>query len=181
MQKLTFFLFLLLLISTLQLNAQTTPPSSVFTGRLFTTEGFEIEFKRFQMDSTAYQYQTVSEGLIKYIEADEILRIEKVVGTETGKWVLGMGGSGLFGSMLGTELGRQRLERQGMKVDTRKTRNYIIGWTVGSALLGAIIGSTKKKYKTIYENPKYKNNTQSFHFDLIPNDKGGSLALRYRF
>jgi len=177
MQKLTFVLSLLLSFSTLQLSAQTAPPSSVFTGRLFTTEGFEIKFKRFKMDSVAYHYQTYVGSPKKHIEADEILRIEKVIGTEAGIWALGMGVGGLLGSIVGADLAEERVG----KIDSGKAITYTIAWTAGSTLLGLLIGGTQKKYKTIYENPKYKNNSQSFHFNLIPINKGGAFAFKYQF
>ena len=129
------------------------------------------------MDSNTYHYQTYVGSPKKQIEADEILRIEKVTGTEAGIWALGIGVGVFFGTIVGADLAE---ERRG-KTSSGTELTSIIAYTAVSSLIGLIIGSTQKKYTTIYENPTYKKGSQSFHLDLIPMNKGGALALQYRF
>lgn len=180
MQKFTFFLWAFLCCS-VNLSAQTetttnlSSPSIIQKGRILTTEGYEILFTNLSIESGNYQYQTTKSPDFLPIEESQIIKIETQNGSEAMKWAAGTGGAVLVLGFLRTSNPRYNL------VENETKTTLVIGTAVASALVGGLIGSSKKKYKTVYENPRYKDGYQSFQLQLTPIKKGGMFAFKYQF
>lgn len=139
-------------------NAQTNQlPSAVEKGRLMTTDGQKITFVHLTTGSDSHSYNTPSDNKLQNIPADHVIRIEQQTGTEAGKWALWLGLSGLVGSALGVLSATTEADTYGVETDNSKILPIVFGITAASALIGVAIGSGKKKYKTIYTNPKYES------------------------
>lgn len=133
-------------------------PPQIEKGRILTADGQKITFVNLTAGGDNHSYKTAAGHKAQTIPADNVMRVEQQTGTEAGKWALWLGLSGLVGSVLGVMSANNDLESLGAnKVNGTP---IILGFTAGSALIGAAIGGGKKKYKTIYSNPKY-NSTSS--------------------
>ncbi len=134
-------------------NAQNSEkPATVNKGRILTDDGQKIKFVSLVSGAEKYDYEIAESGQSRGIANDNVIRIEQQTGTEAGKWALVMGGAGLLGSLLGV---MQATTRSEVEVDNSKVLPVVVGLTAASALIGVAIGSGRKKYKTVYVNPKY--------------------------
>ena len=182
----SFFCFLAgLLLLCFHLVAQNNAlPPTVTKGRLITAGGEKLVFSKLATGSDLYTFTTSSTSKTQTIPAENVLRIEQQTGTEAGKWALMMGGAGLLGSILGVLSAKNDASSLGVETDNSKLMPIVLGLTAVSTLIGLAIGSGKKKYKTVYTNPKYDT---SAHFApmrinlvLTPQGRAG-LAVHYRF
>ncbi|MFN0014949.1 MAG: hypothetical protein ACKVU2_10410 [Saprospiraceae bacterium] len=150
----THILFVLLAFGATLCNAQTNQlPSSVLKGRLTTTDGKQIEFVNLNTGTEQHEFKRASSSKQQALPAARVLRIEKQVGTEAGTWALYLGGAGLLGSILGVLSAPTDI--YGSPTDSSADVPIVLGLTAASALIGVAIGSGKKKYATVYDNPAY--------------------------
>lgn len=183
--KSVFCLLAALLLLSVNLGAQDNAlPPSVTKGRLITAGGEKLTFSKLTTGSDLYTFSTSTASKTQTIPAENVLRIEQQTGTEAGKWALMMGGAGLLGSVLGVLSAKNDASSLGVETDNSKLMPIVLGLTAASTLIGLAIGSGKKKYKTVYTNPKYDT---SAHFAPIrinlvftPQGRAG-LALHCRF
>lgn len=162
-------------------NAQ-VQSGSVRKGRIFTTDGKKILFRNLTIGDVSHRYQSSSSNKYQEIAGDNTVRIERQTGSEAGKWALICGLSGLVGSTLGVLEAKNSTDSWEGAVEV-KIAPIIIGLTSVSAILGAVIGATKKKYKTVYSNPKYKtgNNNQRLNVDIAFHRHWKGASIRYQF
>lgn len=130
-------------------------PLKVNKGRVWTDEGQKIKFTSLFSDADKYTYKIATSGQSNSIAAGNVVRIEQQTGTEAAKWGLVLGGAGFLGSLLGVLQAINSADLNGEEVDKSKVAPVVLGITAVSALIGVAIGSGRKKYKTVYSNPKY--------------------------
>ena len=130
-------------------------PATVAKGRLFTLEGKKLEFLNLSTSAEQYTFTDMAINRSQTILPDNVLRIEQQTGTEAGKWALYMGVAGLLGSTAGVLSAINDAKYLGLKTNDVNGAPIVVGLTLTSALVGALIGSGKKKYKTVYNNPMY--------------------------
>jgi hypothetical protein len=172
------FLFILTNILSLQLAAQS---QSVAKGRFYTTEGTTVKFESLTMGDLEHQYQVGTNKTAQTIAVDKVVRIERQTGSEAGKWALWLGLSGLVGSTLGVLQAHNQNNANGLETSHKADAPIIIGITAASAGIGAAIGSGKKKYETVYTNPKYGILQPHWQVNLLAYGGGGGMSLKYTF
>lgn len=154
--KAKLFLFTIFAALLSSCYAQTNElPANLEKGRILTTDGKKVLFTKIIAGADTYNFQTSSNSDLQTITTENIIRIEQQTGTEAGKWALWLGLSGLVGSTLGVIEAINENEIRGFDTSKVKPVPIVVGITASSTLIGAIIGSGKKKYKTVYTNPKY--------------------------
>ncbi len=166
-------------------NAQSSElPNTIEKGQLTTTDGQKISFTNLIADPEKYSYKNTKTGQNQIMLTDRVLSIEQQAGTEAGKWALITGAAGLLGSILGVLEATGDASYYGAEVDKSKIVPIVLGITAGSALIGVAIGSGKKKYKTIFSNPKYDTTYLSAPTRISLTSSTGQgfvLSLRHRF
>ena len=183
--KRSFFLLAVITASVTLCNAQTNElPPAVGKGRIMTTDGHKIAFIHLTTGSDTHSYKTSANGNLQTIPAGNVMTIEQQTGTEAGKWGLWLGVSGLVGGLLGVLSAKADADLYGVETDNSKIVPIVAGVTAASALIGVAIGSGKKKYKTVYTNPKYGNdstpNSVRIGFTCSPK-QGIGAGFQYRF
>ena len=64
------------------------------------------------------------------------------------------------------------------EVDENAAKNLTIGFTIGGALVGGIIGSTKHKWKTIYQKEDSgQTSALQINYGLVFSEKAGGIML----
>jgi len=157
--------------------------SSIPKGRIFTTDGQKILFTNLTIGETSHSYQGKDGGNFREIPADKVVRIEKQIGSEAGKWAMWLGLSGLVGSSLGVLQAHVNNDALGIETSNSSDAPIIIGLTVASAGIGAAIGSGEKVYETVYTNPLYAYGHQNRRpqLELTVCSYGLGVGLRCRF
>lgn len=138
--------------------AQSELPATIGKGRILTTDGQKITFTHFEAGGENYTYQTGQYENPQAMPPGNVIHIQQQTGTEAGKWALWIGLSGLTGSLLGVLQAQNSINSVGGDANDVNYAPIVIGLTAGSALIGAAIGSGKKKYETVYTNPEYAGN-----------------------
>lgn len=138
--------------------AQSELPATIGKGRILTTDGQKITFTHFEAGGENYTYQTGQYENPQAMPPGNVIHIQQQTGTEAGKWALWIGLSGLTGSLLGVLQAQNNINSIGGDANDVNYAPIVIGLTAGSALIGAAIGSGKKKYETVYTNPEYAGN-----------------------
>lgn len=150
---------------------------NVGKGRILTSDGLKIKFHDLAIGDNSHRYRTSQSS--PYIEypSSKTVRIEQQTGSEVLKWAAITGLSGLTGSLLGVA----QAKNQGY--DPTNVAPIVIGFTAGFALIGGVIGLGKKKYKSVYSNPKYNTgmNTYRWQFDLAFAKQRTAVGVRYQF
>lgn len=182
--KRTYVLLALLALTTTFCNAQTELPASVEKGRIMTADGEKIIFAHLQTGVEQHNYKIRPGARAQTIPADNVLRIDQQTGTEAGKWALYMGASGLLVSAIGVANAKIEAKRHNYGTNDAKLIPLALGLTAVFALVGVAIGASKKKYKTVYNNPKYGNTPASnapLRIGLAaPAPQGIGIGLYYR-
>jgi hypothetical protein len=121
----------------------------VAKGKIYTSDGREILFTNLVQSEINVSYEN---GMyINTLTNDQVAQIDKEIGNEAGKWALYLGVSGLIGSALGVAQSKAETGLSNSSLNTQ----VILGITGVFTGIGALIGYGKKKYETIYTNPKY--------------------------
>lgn len=122
---------------------------NIAKGKIYTTDGREIRFSNLEQKendvSFLHEYNRIT------LPNDQIAQIDRETGNEAGKWALYLGLSGLLGSALGVAQASAETGYSNSSLNT----TLIVGLTGLCAGIGALIGYGKKKYETVYTNPKY--------------------------
>lgn len=150
--------------------------TNVSKGRILTNDGYKIQFANLEFGTENHRYQLLNDHVAKEINATEVYKIEQQTGTEAGKWALWLGLSGLVGSLLGVAQANVEAPSYGAKANNSIAAPLVIGITGLSAGIGALIGSGKKKYKTVYTNPQFGTNESTRKVEL---SLKGSRQLGY--
>ena len=150
-----FFLFLIFIISnTVHAQSHTEQQNSSFgKGRIKTSEGNKIYFSSITLGQDVHTYLPNGSNLSQTIVVTEVQKIE----VQKGSYALGIG---VVSAILGFFGSIEFLKSWGDEMvypDEMESNVFIpimLGSTAGSALIGALIGSRIKKYKTVYTNPE---------------------------
>lgn len=168
-------------VATLSIAQTNQLPTGIEKGRILTADGQKIKFTNLTTGSDNHSYKASESNKPQTIPADNVMRLEQQTGSEAGTWALWLGLSGLVGSVLGVVSAKSDLESLGSEVNGAP---IIIGFTAGSALIGAAIGASKKKYKTVYSNPKYDSTFSAMSVRVgltCSSHKGIGIGLNYGF
>lgn len=148
-------------------------------GRLYTVDGFEMKFLNLNQQGEKITIEN-HKGKFTVYNKNEILRIDQKNGSEALVWGSYIGGFTLLESWLLVTLTKkpsyvsQREQRQ-------QDRIVIIGSTVIGTLLGLLIGSSKSKYKRIYDDPDFTITPNKLGFNFSSPNNISSLTLSYHF
>lgn len=123
-------------------------------GRIFTADGYKITFTSLTGNSDNFSFKKSEANAFTELSTAKVLRIQQETGNEAGKWAAIVGASGLVGSLLGVAQANRELSGLGVEKNNSATVPIVVGLTALSAGIGALIGMNKKKYRTVWENPK---------------------------
>ena len=101
------------------------------------------------------------------------MQIHSHVGTHAKEFALGAGGSALLGASLGVI--RVKLDNPNAELDGGKVFAVVVGLTALGAAIGALIGQSKPKYETEFEESAFKVGSIS----IAPARKGLGIALTF--
>jgi len=149
-------------------------------GRLYTTEGYEIKFKSLKENKSVLVY-TKKGGKISAINKDEVLRIEAQTGNEALRWGTVSFGATLLGNVIGLIGANQNAKDMGGTIN--KKQLYLVGasTTVFFTSLGILFGASKKKYKTIFENPSFSSKLKNWNINATSIHNKPALGLTIHF
>ncbi len=156
-------------------NAE-TGKSSYKNGYISHVDGYKIKFSRIIIEDNSITYKAKDSDQEQTIATDQVMNVKVEKGSEALKW----GVVSALAVFLGASVGVSS-NNSGVEVDSSVKRNIVLGLTAVSALIGTAIGYSKKKYATVYSNPKYQPKTE-LNFLYSTNIKNPiGLMLTYRF
>ena len=140
--------------------------SPIQKGRLNTLEGRQLEFNTLRQEGDKLLFMNKQSLQMQELPLSQVSRIEQQTGTEAGKWGLYFAVSGLVGSTLGVLRARNTVRGWGGEVDSGTAVPIIAGLTAGSGLIGLLIGSSKRKYETVYRNSQFSFHPQRLQWGI---------------
>lgn len=149
-------------------------------GRFYTTEGYEVKFKFIKENGDILIYKN-KKGKILSINKNEILRIDAQTGNEAFRWGAVSLGTGLIGSALGAIAIKRAKEIDGGTVNKKDLHSFIIGYTAFFTTIGTLIGASKKKYRTVYDNPTYSSRFKNWQINATSIRNKPAIGLTIRF
>lgn len=148
------FLFLIFIISKILLAQSHTEQQNLSfgKGRIKTIEGNKIYFSSIILGKGVHTYKAKDSNTSQTVDIAKVLKVE----VQKGSYVLEVGaGSAIFG-LVGSILFIKLFGPIGSDEWNSGEKTKIIAYsTAGSTIVGILIGSLIKKYKTIYSNPRY--------------------------
>jgi len=148
-------------------------------GRLYTTEGFEIKFAKLMQYDAKFAVKDF-DGKVTVYDKNDILRIEQRKGSEALAWTGYIGTIALLESWLLVQL-NNNLNSLRPANPREQNRIVIISSTTIGALVGFLIGSTKIRYKKIYDDPDLGFSAPKFGLNFSAPNNVSSLTLTYHF
>ena len=150
-------------------------------GRLNTLEGRQLEFNTLRQEGDKLLFLNSQSLQMQELPLAQVTHVEKQTGTEALKWGLYCAASGFVGSTLGVLRARNSLSYLGGEIDGSTAVPIIAGITAGSGLIGLLIGSSKRKYETVYRNSQFSFRSQRLQWG-IGTHKGQTWAqIRFTF
>ena len=149
-------------------------------GRLYTTEGYEIKFKSLKVKGDLFIY-TDSKGRMQTLELDDVLRLDEQTGNEALRWGSISLGTGLIGAGIGAIAITRAQEIDGGTVNKRQRNAFVIGYTAFFTTIGTLMGVSKKKYKTVFDNPTYSSRFKNWNFNATSIQNKPAVGLTFRF
>ena len=149
-----------------------------FKGRFSQTNGFGVKFEKGKIVDNKFIFKDSEENKYKSIGLDEVGIIEKQTGSYAVPGGILMGASGLLGSLLGLANAQSD---PFVEVDKDSANKAIVGLTIGSALVGLLIGSGVKKYKKVYENDKFKLSQLQLKVSWSNGNTPNLVGFKYSF
>lgn len=157
-------------------NAETVK-ASYENGYISQIDGYKIKFSKLIIEDSSITYKTKDSDQEQTIATDQVMNVKVEKGSEALKWGAGLALAGFLGASVGVSSSNNR----DIEVDSSVKRKIVLGLTAVSALIGMAIGYSKKKYVTVYNNPKYQPKTElNFLHSTNTKDLIG-LMLTYRF
>lgn len=154
-------------------------PIHLKRGRLYTTEGFEVEFLNLNQQGSKFTIEN-RRGKFTVYDQNEILRIDRKKGSEALAWGGYIGSVVLLESWLVITL-NENINSLSPASGTKNKNKIIIGSAIIGSLVGLLIGSSKSKYKRIYDDPDLVFSPKKFRFNLSALNNISSLTLSYQF
>lgn len=152
---------------------------SLKRGRLYTTEGFEVKFLKLNQQGLKYIIED-RKGKMTTYDQNDILRIDRRSGTEALNWGAYIGSIALLESWLIVKL-RENSTNFSSVDQKDHNRKVIIGTTIGATLIGLLIGSSKSKYKRVFDDPDLGFAPRKLGFNFSSPNNVSSLTLSYNF
>jgi len=153
-----------------------TGTSSYKNGYISHVDGYKIKFSKLTIKDSAITYKAKDSDQEQTIATDQVMNVKVEKGSEALKWGIGFAITGFLGASLGVSSNTNDVE-----VDSSDKAKIVLGLTAVSALVGAAIGYSKKKYVTVYSNPMYQPKTE-LNFLYSSNIKNPiGLMLTYKF
>jgi len=149
-------------------------------GRFYTIEGYEVKFKSLREDGNNLIYKN-SKGKILTIEKNDVLRIDAQNGNEALRWGSISLGTGLIGAGIGAIAITRTQEIDGRTVNKKQRNAFVIGYTAFFTTVGTLMGISKKKYKTVFDNPTYSSRSKNWNFKATSIHNKPALGLTFRF
>lgn len=112
------------------------------------------------------------------MSVDRIMRVQEEHGSHALEYGLYLGISGMIGAMLGVT---QAESDVGGEVNGDAKLAIVGGLTALCALVGVAMGSSQKKYRTVYANPKFDALAGRPPEEFHPAGDGVSLSMSHRF
>jgi len=147
-------------------------------GRLRSTDGFEIHFSKLIMDQDSLTYSKLNSKVDNTIPISKVIRVEVQKGSHALEFGAALALSGLIGSVIGVA---QAESSSGGTIESGTKTNLIVGLTAASGLIGLLIGSSYKKYETVYANPKFGLKLNQIPIDIVFSEKSLLMKLSYHF
>ncbi len=179
--KLTFlFLFFLCSNYCLIFSQNSTKIPNQKKGRFYTTEGYEVKFKSLKEYKSTLLYKD-KKGNISTINKDEVLRIDAQTGNEALKWGAVSFGLGIFSNAIGIINVKQRSKNSKTKINDKPLYIAAASTTTALTLFGALLGASKRKYHTIFDNPTYSSKFKNWNINATSINNQPALGFTFRF
>lgn len=149
-------------------------------GRLYTTEGYEIKFKSLQVNDNLIIYKN-SKGKISTIKKNEVLRIDAQSGNEALKWGSVTLGASLVGAGISAIIINPYQKIGGGTIDKRSRNIAIISYTTIFTSLGVLMGISKKKYTTVFDNPSYSSRLRKWQINTTSINNKPAFGFTFIF
>ena len=172
--NLTFLTLVFIFVAqNLIFSQNTNPIPDHKKGRFFTADGYKIKYHSLKERDNIIIYE-VAKGDFQEMAKDDILLIEKQKGSEALMWTLACAASASVGFLIGSSIGNNRF-------NDKERRNLLMVSALVGGLYGFIRGSTKKKYKKVYEysDPNSMLGRLKLKVDYV--DDISSIGFVYQF
>src|SRR5580698_4627114 len=125
-------------------------------GRVFTDDGQRANVFNITIGENTVRYQIKAGGNYTETPIQKVLQVQKQTGNEAVIWGASLGAAALLGSLLGVASAEAQYSGQpgSSNPENKAAVPVVIGSTVVGALIGILIGSGEKKYKTVYADHK---------------------------
>jgi hypothetical protein len=155
--------------------------TSYSKGRFLTKDGKKVVFYSLIFDGNVCKFQPKSNDSYQQVAAENIARIDKETGNRAVVWGVSMGAAGLIGGLLGQAEANSEYGSLNTESSSTKT-TILVSTTAISALLGVLIGSAKKTYTTVYNNPNLNSGLKpNFNINLVFSNNVKGLGVRFAF
>ena len=115
-------------------------------GRIWKTDGYKIQFSRVVIGENSIDYKTKDEDIDQTIGIDQVMKVE----VEKGSYALEYGVGVAIPVLIGSAVGVSTSNTNGIEPSSSAKNGIIVGMTAVGGLIGAVIGSSHKKYETVY-------------------------------
>lgn len=154
------------------------PGASFKNGYISNIDGHKIKFSTMVLGENSITYKTKSSREEQALNLDQVFKVKIQKGSEAMLWGTLFAASGLIGSLVGLS----NTNTQGVEVISSSTKSTIVlSITAVFGLIGMAIGSTKKKYETVFTNPVYEPRTELNILSVKESNSPIGLMLSYHF
>jgi hypothetical protein len=115
-------------------------------GRIWKTDGYKIGFSRIVIGENSIVYKAKDTDIDQTIGIDQVMKVD----VEKGSYALEYGVGVAIPVLIGSAVGVSTSNTNGIEPSSSVKNGIIIGMTAVGGLIGAVIGSTHKKYETVY-------------------------------
>lgn len=148
------------------------PISDVKKGRIMNDDGIQIKFKHLNCRNDTVYFTNVN-GVPQKMAIANIVKVERTK-NQVALYSISFGLGALIGSAVGT------MSWNGTDLEDKKA-GFIVGSTIGFAVLGGVVGLFVKKHNEVYRNPEYSFDFKIAPLACKPNEKYYTVGLRIRF
>lgn len=127
--------------------------SSFGKGRFLRADGKKVYFSGVELADSIFTYQPERSKESRSVSASQVIRIEVERGSYALEYGLLCGLSCLIFTSLAVASSESEASELGVEADSDLGASLVVGFTVAGGLIGALIGSSRKKYTVVYPNP----------------------------
>ncbi len=143
-------------------------------GRIWKTDGYKIQFSRVVIGENSIDYKTKDEDIDQTIGIDQVMKVE----VEKGSYALEYGVGVAIPVLIGSAVGVSTSNTNGIEPSSSAKNGIIVGMTAVGGLIGAVIGSSQKKYETVYSGAE---SSPESSIKLIPEIDYTTKTIGLRF